>query len=49
MYQDGVRVLVCIGYCDADFTRRDPTIELDVCPMGHDFCDPDCPYYKEDL
>lgn len=29
MYQDGVRVWNCIGYCSADVEKRNPAVDIE--------------------
>ncbi len=48
MYQDGVRVWNCIGYCSADVEKRNPAVDIEECPAGQMYCDSDCVYYEED-
>lgn len=49
MYQDGVCVNVTVNEaaCRADEERRNP-LDLEECPLGEGFCDPNCFYYTED-
>lgn len=48
MYQDGVRVWNCIGYCSADVEKGNPATNMEECPTGQIYCDPGCVYYEED-
>lgn len=48
MYQDGVRVMVLPdgAQCKRDENNSSP-LDLDVCPIGKEFCDGNCFYYEE--
>ena len=45
--QDGVEVIVAIGYCKADEEKRNPE-DIEDCPIGCAVCSGDCFYYAED-
>ena len=47
VYQDGVKVIGCVGYCKADEEKRNPE-DIEACPVGYAYCSGDCIYYEED-
>ena len=49
MYQDGVRVMILPdgAICKIDEEKRSP-LDIDVCPLGHEFCIEGCPEYEEE-
>lgn len=48
MYQDRVEVMVLPdgAKCQLDDQRRSP-LELEVCPLGYEYCSGECVNYQE--
>lgn len=47
MYCNDIPVFVILGYCEADEDKR-KIEDLEYCPLFNDFCNGDCPCYKEE-